>query len=92
MGFTGFITTSPQVNCVAAEQGAAPDRLQLRSFLAPLPAAGELGRCVAAPALMHEAGSTLAAGSWSCEVKVGGVGVLAGRGLLALARRLGFEE
>ena len=26
----------------AAEQGAAPDRLQLRSFLTPLPAAGEL--------------------------------------------------
>ncbi len=32
----------------AAQQGAAPDRLQLRSFLAALPAAGELGRCVAA--------------------------------------------
>jgi hypothetical protein len=28
----------------AAEQGAAPDRLQLRSFLTTLPAAGELGR------------------------------------------------
>jgi hypothetical protein len=27
-----------------AEQGAAPDRLQLRSFVAALPAAGELGR------------------------------------------------
>ena len=34
----------------AAEQGAAPDRLQLRSsfLLAALPAAGELGRSVAA--------------------------------------------
>ncbi len=32
----------------AAEQGAAPDRLQLRSFLATLPAAGELGRCAGA--------------------------------------------
>ena len=31
-----------------AEQGAAPDRLQLRSFLATLPAAGELGRSIAA--------------------------------------------
>ena len=30
------------------EQGAAPDRLQLRSFLTPLPAAGELGRSAAA--------------------------------------------
>ena len=27
----------------AAQQGAAPDRLQLRSFLTPLSAAGELG-------------------------------------------------
>ena len=27
----------------AIEQGAAPDRLQLRSFLTSLPAAGELG-------------------------------------------------
>ena len=33
----------------AAQQGAAPDRLQLRSFLATLPAAGELGRWAAAP-------------------------------------------
>ena len=32
----------------ATQQGAAPDRLQLRSFLATLPAAGELGRCGAA--------------------------------------------
>jgi hypothetical protein len=31
---------------LATQQGAAPDRLQLRSFLAPLPAAGELGRYV----------------------------------------------
>ncbi len=31
-----------------AEQGAAPDRLQLRSFLAPLSAAGELSRWAAA--------------------------------------------
>jgi len=35
-----------------AEQGAAPDRLQLRSFLAALPAAGELGRCAAARGLV----------------------------------------
>ncbi len=34
-----------------AEQGAAPDRLQLRSFLTPLPAAGELGRYAAARGL-----------------------------------------
>ena len=34
----------------AAQQGAAPDRLQLRSsfLLAKLPAAGELGRCIVA--------------------------------------------
>ena len=32
----------------AAQQGAAPDRLQLRSFLTSLPAAGELGRSAAA--------------------------------------------
>ncbi len=42
----------------AAQQGAAPDRLQLRSFLSALPAAGKLGRCVAAPAAMRETGST----------------------------------
>jgi hypothetical protein len=35
----------------AAQQGAAPDRLQLRSFLTSLPAAGELGRSVAARGL-----------------------------------------
>ena len=34
-------------NNTATQQGAAPDRLQLRSFLAPLPAAGELSRCAA---------------------------------------------
>ncbi len=34
--------TTPNV-LTTAEQGAAPDRLQLRSFLAALPAAGELG-------------------------------------------------
>ncbi len=34
-------TASPKQ---ATQQGAAPDRLQLRSFLAALPAAGELGR------------------------------------------------
>ncbi len=32
----------------AAQQGAAPDRLQLRSFLTSLPAAGELGRSAVA--------------------------------------------
>ena len=74
----------------AAQQGAAPDRLQLRSFLAALPAAGELGRCVAAPARMREAGSTLAAGSWPLRARLGVVGSVGGRGLLALARRLGF--
>ena len=37
-----------QTHQQAAEQGAAPDRLQLRSFLASLSAAGELGRSVAA--------------------------------------------
>ncbi len=31
----------------AAQQGAAPDRLQLRSFLTSLAAAGELGRSAA---------------------------------------------
>jgi len=40
---------------------------------------------------MREAGSTLAADMWPREVKVGGVGSSAGRGLFALARRLGFE-
>ncbi len=40
---------------------------------------------------MPEAGSTLAADIWSCEVKVGVVGCVGGRGLVALARRLGFE-
>ena len=39
---------------------------------------------------MREAGSTLAADTWSREVKVGGVGFAGGRGLLALAQRLGF--
>ncbi len=39
---------------------------------------------------MREAGSTLAAGKWLREVKVGGVGSVGGRGLVALARRLGF--
>ena len=34
-----------------AQQGAAPDRLQLRSFLATLPAAGELSRSVVAHTL-----------------------------------------
>ena len=32
----------------APQQGAAPDRLQLRSFLTSLPAAGELSRCAPA--------------------------------------------
>ena len=41
------------MNVTARQQGAAPDRLQLRSFLAALPAAGELGRCAAAPAWMR---------------------------------------
>ncbi len=76
----------------AAEQCAAPDRLQLRSFLTSLSAAGELGRCVAAPTWMREGGSTLAADSWRREVKVGGVGSPAGRGLVALARRSGFRD
>ncbi len=34
-----------------AQQGAAPDRLQLRSFLTSLPVAGELGRCASARSL-----------------------------------------
>jgi len=50
------LTDNPNSNGVAAlshfsaathhrrQQGAAPDRLQLRSFLAALSAAGELGR------------------------------------------------
>ena len=46
-GRTGKLTVNQQ----ATEQGAAPDRLQLRSFLAPLPAAGELDRCGAARGL-----------------------------------------
>ncbi len=62
----------------AAQQGAAPDRLQLRSFLTSLPAAGELGRCVAAPAAMREAGSTLAAGRWLHGAIFAGAGVSAG--------------
>ncbi len=37
----------------ARQQGAAPDRLQLRSFLAALPAAGELSRWAAALAWLH---------------------------------------
>ena len=32
------------VPITSAQQGAAPDRLQLRSFLTSLPAAGELSR------------------------------------------------
>ena len=40
---------------------------------------------------MREAGSTLAADMSRREVKVGGVGCVGGRGLLALERRLGFE-
>ncbi len=35
-------------------------------------------------------GSTLVAGRWLREVEVGGVGLVGGHGLLALARRLGF--
>ena len=53
-------------------------------------AAGELGRCVAAAAWMREAGSTLAAGSWLLWARLRGVGCVGGRGLVALARRLGF--
>ncbi len=81
----------------AAQQGAAPDRLQLRSlrsFLASvsaLPAAGELNRCVAAPGAMREGGSTLAADMSRRESIFGGVGCVGGRGLVALARRLAFE-
>ena len=37
----------------ASEQGAAPDRLQLRSFLTPLPAAGELVVVLLHAALLH---------------------------------------
>ena len=54
-----------------------------------LPAAGELGRCVAAPAWMREAGSTLAADIWSLPAIFGGVGSFGGRGFSALVRRLG---
>ncbi len=39
---------------------------------------------------MRDEESTLAAGSWSLRAILGGVGVSAGRGSLALARRLGF--
>jgi hypothetical protein len=39
---------------------------------------------------MHGDGSTLAADMRSCEVIFGGVGFGGGRGLVALARRLGF--
>ena len=42
------LNSSSQTHARSAQQGAAPDRLQLRSFLAPLSAAGELGRCVGA--------------------------------------------
>jgi len=38
---------------LATQQGAAPDRLQLRSFLTALSAAGELGRCAAALTWLH---------------------------------------
>jgi hypothetical protein len=37
----------------AAQQGAAPDRLQLRSFLAALAAAGELGRWAFSPVIQQ---------------------------------------
>ncbi len=37
-------TMATQSLQLATQQGAAPDRLQLRSFLAALSAAGELGR------------------------------------------------
>jgi hypothetical protein len=52
------LTNTPKLNQQAAQQGAATDRLQLRSsfLLAALPAAGELGRCVAAPAWMKPCG------------------------------------
>ncbi len=85
---------NPAGALTAGQQGAAPDRLQPCVSLASslhfgLPAAGELGRCVAAPARMREAGSTLAADMLRREVEVVGVGVAAGRGLLALVRVLG---
>ncbi len=50
----------------------------------------ENNRCVAAPGVMREAGSTLAADTWPREAKVGGVGSFGGRGFVALAQRLGF--
>ncbi len=80
----------------AVEQGAAPDRLQpalLRSCLASslrLPAAGELSRCVAAPALVRETGSTLAADTWSREIEFGGVGVFVAAACSLWCSVLGF--
>ncbi len=73
-------------------KSSQPTAYGLRSFLASvsaLPAAGKLNRCVAAPAVMRETGSTLAAGSRSLRARLGGVGCVGGRGLVALARRLG---
>ncbi len=48
-----FLKSHQEINTLkqAGQQGAAPDRLQLRSFLAALPAAGELGRSVVARGL-----------------------------------------
>jgi hypothetical protein len=43
------------IGLTALQQCAAPDRLQLRSFLAPLPPAGELIRCAAARGLSGNA-------------------------------------
>ncbi len=44
----GVWASGGERNNTATQQGAAPDRLQLRSFLTSLSAAGELGRSAAA--------------------------------------------
>ncbi len=99
-GLVAAIISAAATHPTAAQQSAAPDRLQLRSLrsfltslsaLSALPAAGELDRCVAAPATMRRGGSTLAAGRWLLQAIFGGVGFVGGRGSLALARRLGFR-
>jgi len=53
MGHVKLPAYSSQNELTSAQQGAAPDRLQLRSsfLLTSLPAAGELGRSVAARGL-----------------------------------------
>jgi len=77
-GSFGGAAGGARKSSTATQQGAAPDRLQLRSFLTPLPAAGELSRCAAALAFPRGSRSTPVAGRWSLRAQLGVVGVLVG--------------